>query len=98
VSSELLGTGVTDNCEPQHLCRKPNLKSTANALFVCLFVLGLFCVFCLFSRQVSLYSPGCPGTRFVGQAGLKLRNPSASVSRVLGLKVCATTAWPWFNS
>lgn len=45
VSSELLGTGVTDNCEPQHLCRKPNLKSTANALFVCLFVLGFIYLF-----------------------------------------------------
>jgi hypothetical protein len=29
---------------------------------------------------------------FVDQAGLELRNPPASASRVLGLKVCATTA------
>ena len=43
------------------------------------------------SRQVSLYSPGCPGTHFVDQDGLKLRNPPASASRVLGLKACATT-------
>jgi hypothetical protein len=28
----------------------------------------------------------------VDQAGLKLRNPLASASQVLGLKVCATTA------
>jgi hypothetical protein len=41
--------------------------------------------------RVSLYSPGCPGTHFVDQAGLKLRNPPASASWVLGLKVCATT-------
>ena len=27
-------------------------------------------------------------------SGLKLRNPPASASQVLGLKVCATTAWP----
>jgi hypothetical protein len=36
-------------------------------------------------------SPGCPGTHFVDQAGLELRNPPASASGVLGLKVCATT-------
>jgi hypothetical protein len=33
---------------------------------------------------------GCPGTGFVDQAGLELRNPIAFASRVLGLKVCAT--------
>jgi hypothetical protein len=37
------------------------------------------------------YSPGCPGTHFVDQAGLELRNPPASASQVLGLKACATT-------
>jgi hypothetical protein len=52
-------------------------------VFVCLFV-------CLFQDRVSLYSPGCPGTHFVNQAGPELRNPSAS--RVLGLKACASTA------
>ena len=45
---------------------------------------------------MSLYSPGCPGTHFVDQAGIKLRNQpasaSASASQVLGLKACATTA------
>jgi hypothetical protein len=41
---------------------------------------------------VSLYSPGCPGTHSVDQAGLELRNPPASASQVLGLKACATTA------
>ena len=30
--------------------------------------------------RVSLYSPGCPGTHFVDQAGLRLRNPPASAS------------------
>jgi hypothetical protein len=56
-------------------------------LFVCLFV---FCF--LFSRdRVSLYSTGCPGTHFVDQSGLELRNPTASASQVLGLKACATT-------
>jgi hypothetical protein len=37
-------------------------------------------------------SPGCPGTHFVDQAGLELRNLPASAFQVLGLKVCATTA------
>jgi hypothetical protein len=41
--------------------------------------------------RVSLCSPGCPGTHSVDRAGLELRNPPASASRVLGLKACATT-------
>jgi hypothetical protein len=45
----------------------------------------------VFGDRVSLNIPGCPGTHFVDQAGLELRNPTASASRVLGLKVCATT-------
>jgi hypothetical protein len=45
----------------------------------------------VFRDRVSLYSPGCPGAHFVDQAGLELRNPPASASRVLGLKECATT-------
>jgi hypothetical protein len=49
----------------------------------------------IFPRDwVSLYSPGCPGTHFVDQAGLKLRNPPASASQVLRLKAWATTALP----
>ena len=48
-------------------------------------------VFCFFLDRVSLYSPGCPGTHFVDQAGLQLRNLPASASRVLGLKMCTTT-------
>ena len=47
---------------------------------------GFFLFVCLFWDRVSLYSPDCPGTYFVDQAGLKLRNPPASASRVLGLK------------
>jgi hypothetical protein len=57
-------------------------------LFVCLFV-----CFVLFRDRVSLYSPGCPGTHSVDQAGLELRNPPASASQVLGLKACAIIAW-----
>jgi hypothetical protein len=54
----------------------------------------LFCfVFCflVFWDRVSLYSSGYPGTHFVDQAGLQLRNSPASASQVLGLKACATT-------
>jgi hypothetical protein len=69
---------------------------------VCFFtiVTGFFVVVVVvfvFRDRVSLYSPGCPGPHFVDQAGLKLRNPPASASRVLGLKVCATTpGCSWF--
>ena len=55
-------------------------------LFVCLFFVFLF-----FRDRLSLYSPACPGTHFVDQAGLELRNPPAPASWVLGLKMCATT-------
>jgi hypothetical protein len=48
-----------------------------------------FFFFLVFRDRVSLYSPGCPGAHFVDQAGLELRNPSAS--GVLGLKACTTT-------
>jgi hypothetical protein len=52
-----------------------------------------FCFVGFFRDRVSLCNPGCPGTHFVDQDGLKLRNLPASASQVLGLKVCATTAW-----
>jgi hypothetical protein len=55
------------------------------------FVKSIFFSFFFFQDRVSLCSPGCPGTYFVDQAGLKLRNPPASASQVLGLKACATT-------
>ncbi|GAB1288019.1 Transcription initiation factor TFIID subunit 13 [Apodemus speciosus] len=50
----------------------------------------------LFSKELdSLYSPGCPGTHSVDQADLKLRNPPASASQVLGLKVVSCILdWP----
>ena len=38
-----------------------------------------------------MYSPGCPGTHSVDQAGLELRNLPASASQGLGLRACATT-------
>jgi hypothetical protein len=44
-------------------------------LFVCLFI-----YFLAFQDRGSLCSPGCPGAHFVDQAGLELRNSSASAS------------------
>jgi hypothetical protein len=54
--------------------------------------------FLFFQDRDSLYSPSCPGTHSVDQAGLELRNLSASASQVLGIKVCATTARPGCHS
>jgi hypothetical protein len=54
-----------------------------------------FCLvffFCFFFFETGFL---CPGTHFVDQAGLELRNPTASASRVLGLKASATTARLW---
>jgi hypothetical protein len=50
-----------------------------------LVLFGFFLVL-VFRDRVSLYSLGCPGTHSVDQAGLELRNPPVSASRVLGLK------------
>jgi len=41
--------------------------------------------FVVFQDRVSLCSPGCPGIYSVDQVGLKIRDPLASASRVLGL-------------
>jgi hypothetical protein len=59
--------------------------------FVSFFFFFSLFFFLVFPDRVSLSSPGCPGTHFVDQAGLELRNPPASASRVLALKVCTTT-------
>jgi hypothetical protein len=56
-----------------------------------IFILFYFILFLVFPDRVSLCRPGCPGTHFVDQADLELRDPPASASRVLGLKACATT-------
>jgi hypothetical protein len=54
--------------------------------------ISLFLFVCfVFRDKVSLCSLGCPGTHFVDQAGLELRNPPASASQILGLKACTTT-------
>ena len=63
------------------------------AFVIIIIIIILVFYFFVFRDRVSLYSPGCPGTHFVDQAGLELRNPpaSASASRLLGLKTCAAT-------
>jgi hypothetical protein len=63
-----------------------------NVFFLLSFFLFFF-FFLVFRDRVSQYSPGCPETHSVDQAGLELRNPPASASQVLGSKACATTAW-----
>jgi hypothetical protein len=70
------------------------LNFSLSYFFVFVFCLGdyyYFVVFLLlFQDRVSLCSPGCPGTCSVDQAGLKLRESSASAFQVLGLKSCTT--------
>jgi hypothetical protein len=67
------------------------VRMELKGFFVGVVVVCLF-LFSFFRDRVSLYSPGCPGTHFVGQAVLEPRNLPASASQVLGLKACATTA------
>jgi hypothetical protein len=75
---------------PSSLCFSPFVLGSLSFLWVLLFVCFVF-----FRDRISLCSSGCPGTHFVDQAGLELRNLPASASRVLGLKVCATTTRLW---
>jgi hypothetical protein len=76
---------------------KPNFYNTSKTIRIQLVVSFFFSFFVLFwfglvfQDRVSLYSPGCPGTHFVDQVSLKLRNPPASASQVRGLKACTTT-------
>jgi hypothetical protein len=90
--------GVSDSSQIKFLslCRSflvdttPGLFWGPNQKILCLYNALKFFVFLFFGLvfrdRVSLYSLGCPGPHFVDQAGLKLRNPPASASRVLGLK------------
>jgi hypothetical protein len=64
-------------------------ESRKQSTFICLFVCLFVCLL-VFWDKVSLYSPGCPGTHFVDQAGLELINPPASASQVLWLKAYTT--------
>jgi hypothetical protein len=83
--------------EDAFLCRSvgPDLLFVCFVFVFVFFLFYVFLFFCFFvffffflRDRVSLCSPGCPGTHSVDQAGLKLRNPPVSASRVLGLKAC----------
>ena len=62
------------------------LRTFSAQVAVSLLSMSLFIWFCFF-----LCSAGCPGTHSV--ASRSEIHPPASASQVLGLKVCATTAW-----
>jgi hypothetical protein len=64
----------THTCIHTHIC-------------VCIYIYVIYYIYIVFWDRVSqCNSPGCSGTHFVDQAGLKLRNPPASASPVLGLR------------
>jgi hypothetical protein len=66
------------------ICYQRNLLGCLFCFIICfvlVFVWFCFVSFCF--DRVSLCGSGCPGTHFVDQAGLKLRNPPASASQVL---------------
>jgi hypothetical protein len=81
--TDSLGVRVSDPISNKQMNNSSLL--IALGFFVC-FVIIIIIIILVFRDRVSLYSPGCPGTHFVDQAGLELRNPPASASRVLGLK------------
>jgi hypothetical protein len=91
------------SCDTTELLKKPEISTSVITLevqniarLITLFFpfihLKIIFFFLVFQDRVSLCSPGCPGTHSVDQAGLKLRDPPASASQVLGLKAHATTA------
>jgi len=77
---------------------RTSIYSLILILFCYFFIPPTFFFFFGFSRQGSLYTPGCPGTHSVDQAGFELIDPPASASRVLGSKACATTTQPELSS
>jgi hypothetical protein len=87
--------GLPSECQDsQGYTEKPCLKKENKKRFISIYhhvalKLILLCV-CI-KKKASLWSPGCPGTHSVDQAGLELRDLPASASKALGLKVCTTT-------
>jgi hypothetical protein len=81
--------------EDAHSVRDAVYSSNSFAVVNCYSILGqgirlrrafLLFFFFGFRERVSLCSPGCPGTHFVDQAGLELRNPPTSASQSAGIK------------
>jgi hypothetical protein len=64
--------------------KKLRQEHKGNFNFFQILFLKIYLFILVFQDRVSLYS--CPGTHFVDQAGLELRNPPASASQVLGLR------------
>jgi hypothetical protein len=52
--------------------RENDIESQFKKVGVLLLLLLLLLLLHIFRDRVSLYSPGCPGTHFVDQAGLEL--------------------------
>jgi hypothetical protein len=77
-----------------HTCFFSFLSFFSFSFFLFFFFFLLLFV-CLLLETGFLCLPCCPGTHSIDQAGLELRNLPASASLVLGLKVCATTAWQY---
>ena len=83
-------TGVFGEHHPEHSanCKRSLSKLESSSSDLVIFVswfkpfdlFFFFFFFLVFQDRVSLCSPGCPGTHFVDQAGLGLRNPPASAS------------------
>ena len=69
----------------------PEITLILNTILLSTFIFLFFYFFLVFRDRVSLYSSGYPGTLFVDQAGLELRNLPAFASQVLRLKACTTT-------
>jgi hypothetical protein len=68
------------------------LKFLFDFMKIYLFVFGLvWFEFCLFETGLLCVVLAVLGTHSVDQAGLELRNPPASASQVLRLKVCTAT-------
>jgi hypothetical protein len=81
---------ITDGCEPPCGCWELNSGPLEEQLVLLTSEPSLQTEICHsfvvvgggggFQDRVSLCSLGCPGTHFVDQAGLELRNPPASAS------------------
>jgi hypothetical protein len=81
---EMLGSVTTKLalfCSQLHCVFIPD-RTFLFYLFIYLFIY----LFWYFRDKIFLYCPGCPGTHFVDQAGLELRNLHASASQHAGIK------------
>jgi hypothetical protein len=64
-----------------HVVHRFTCKQNTHVHKIQFFILFIYLfIYLVFRDRVSLYSSGCPGTHFVDQAGLELRNPPASAS------------------